>query len=94
MTYVVTNVRLEESVYRALKLRALRDGVPASTLIREAIRKHLGEGGPERIDWEHERAELLKLCGRVRGKGAPARTASTDVDDVLYGPRRHRPKRK
>ncbi len=94
MKYVVTNVRLEESVYLALKLRALEKRVPASTLIREAIRQFLGAAKPEKIDWEHERAELLKLCGLVRGKGKAARTMSTDIDDVLYGPRRYRPKRR
>lgn len=94
MKYVVTNVRLEESVYLALRIRALEKRVPASTLIREAIRQFLGPDAPKPIDWEHERAELLKLCGLIRGKGKAACTASTDIDDVLYGPRRYRPKRK
>ena len=47
MSYVVTNVRLEESVYRALKLRALEKSLPASTLIREAIRLGEAAAGPQ-----------------------------------------------
>lgn len=94
MRYVVTNVRLEEAMYRALKLRAIEDGVPASMLIREAIRQFLDSRKPAKIDWEHEKAELLKLCGLVKSKGKGACTASTDIDDVLYGPRRYRPKKR
>ena len=94
MSYVVTNVRLEESVYRALKLRALEKSLPASTLIREAIRQYLGASGVGEIDWEHEKAELLKMCGKIGGRGRSARTASTDIDDVLYGPRKYRPKKR
>lgn len=94
MKYVVTNVRLEESVYRSLKLRAFEEGLPASMLIREAIRQFLESKRSAKLDWEHEKAELLKLCGIGKSKGGGVSTASTDIDDVLYGPRRYRPKRK
>jgi hypothetical protein len=94
MRYIVTNVRLEEPVYRALKLHALERGVPASVVIREAIRERLKSAASKKIDWEHEKAELLKLCGIGRSKGGGVSTASTDLDDVLYGPRRYRPKRR
>jgi len=94
MKYCVTNVRLEQPLFRALKLHALEQGVPASVLIRQAIREHLKEAASLKIDWEREKAELLKLCGIGRSKTKGVSTASTDLDGVLYGPRRLRSKRR
>ncbi len=91
MRYVVTNVRLEETMFRELKLRALERGVPASVVVREALQKYLEE--PRLTPAERGRAwkKLLALVGIGRS-GSPGKgTGSTDVDDVLYGPRRTPP---
>ena len=93
MEYTVTNVRLEAPMFRSLKLRALERGVPAAVLIREAIAQYLAQTAAQPYDWEKERAELLKLCGIGRSRGKPVGTASTDIDQVLYGTPPRRTKR-
>jgi predicted DNA-binding protein len=88
MKYIVTNIRLEASMFRSLKLRALQRGVPASVLIREAIEKHLASTELTPEEYERAKADLLRLGGLGRSKGPG--TGSTDIDEVLYGPRRPR----
>ena len=77
---------------RSVKLRAVQRGVPAATIIREAVKQYLES--PEMTRQERDRAlrEFLKLCG-VEGKPGVPQTGSTDVDEVLYGIRRSRKRR-
>ncbi len=77
---------------RAIKERALARGVAASVIIREALAKYLEDPGMTNQEWKREKAELLKLCGIARSRGKVS-TGSTDIDDVLYGPRLHRPRK-
>ena len=92
MRYVVTNVRLEASMLRSVKLRAVQRGVPAAAIIREAIQQYLES--PEMTREEREKAlrDFLKGCG-VPGKPGAPQTGSTDIDEVLYGIRPRRRKR-
>ena len=87
MKFVVTNVRVEASLLRRIKSRALERGVPASVIIREALKQYLATPQVSREHWEREKQSLLKFCGIGRsGRG----TGSTDIDEVLYGPRGRR----
>ncbi len=87
MKYVVTNVRLEAQMFRSLKLRAVERGVPASVLIREALRGFLTEDPLSKEERERAWQDLMKFAGSGRSKGGAVSTGSTDIDDVLYGPR-------
>ena len=90
MKYTVTNIRVEAEMLRSIKRLALERGVPASVVIREALRQYLSTPEMSKAEWERERAELLKICGIGRGN---VTTGSTDIDEVLYGPRRPRRKK-
>ena len=90
MRYVVTNVRLEATMMRSLKLRALERGVPVAILIREAIQQFLSAGSLSRTDWKRALDDFLQVCGSARSPGSGPGTGSTDLDDVLYGPARRR----
>lgn len=95
MKYAVTNIRIEADMLRSIKLRALERGVPASAIIREALKEYLKEPEMTDAEWERDRAELMKFCGIGRSKGGKGKgTGSTDIDEVLYGPRLYRKKRK
>ena len=94
MRYIVTNVRLEPHLFRALKLRALERGVPASAIIRKALEEHLATRELSKAEWERAKAEILKFCGVGRGKERGKGTGSTDIDEVLYGPYLYRKPRK
>lgn len=74
---------------KAIKQRALAEGVPASAVIREALERHLATP-PARGDWKEALGDFLSACG-AGASGGPG-TGSVDVDEVLYGPRRRRPK--
>ncbi len=89
MRYVVTNVRIEAPMLKAIKQRALLEGVPASAVIREALEKHLASP-PERGSWKESLEDFLGACGAA-ASGGPG-TGSVDVDEVLHGPRRRRPR--
>jgi hypothetical protein len=88
MKYVITNVRIEAAMLKAIKQRALQEGVPASAVIREALEKHLA-APPARGDWKASLEDFLSICGSAASAGPG--TGSTDVDEALYGPRRKGP---
>ena len=90
MRYVVTNIRVEASMLRSIKLRALERGIPASELIREALRLYLDSTPVSREEWDRSWDEFMSFGGKWRSKGKGVSTGSTDIDLVLYGspPRR------
>jgi hypothetical protein len=94
MTYVVTNVRLEATMMRSLTLRALERGVPVSVLIREAIEKHLAPVELSKEEYDRAWADFTRFIGSGKPKYRGIGTGSTDIDEVLYGPRRRRPGRR
>jgi len=94
MRYVVTNVRLEATMMRSLKLRALERGVPVSVLIREAIERAIAPGQLSEEEYERAWADFTKFIGAGKPKQKGVTTGSTDIDEVLWGPRRHRPGRR
>jgi Arc/MetJ-type ribon-helix-helix transcriptional regulator len=90
MKYVVTNIRVEASMLRSIKLRALERGIPASELIREALRQYLASTPVSREEWDRSWDEFMSIAGTGRSKGKGVSTGSTDIDEVLYGLRRRR----
>jgi predicted transcriptional regulator len=87
MEYAVTNVRVETEMLRSIKRLALERGVPASVIIREALQRYLSSPEMSKAEWEQAKADLIRVCGIGRGN---VTTGSTDIDEVLYGPRRPR----
>lgn len=75
--YVTTNIRLEESDYRTLKLRAHRDRKSLASLVRDAVRSTYGATPAAQMTEEEWRTELHKLCGIAEG-GWDA----SDVDQI------------
>ena len=94
MNYIVTNIRVEDSMLQEIKRRAVERRVPASVIIREAIREYLASSESSKVDWEREKAELMKFCGIGRSEGGKRISrGSTDVDEFLYGPNLFRKKK-
>lgn len=87
MKFTVTNIRVEAEMLRSIKRLALERGVPASVVIREALRQYLSSPEMSKAEWERAKADWLRVCGIGRGN---VTTGSTDIDGVLYGPRRPR----
>jgi hypothetical protein len=93
MKFVVTNIRVEASMLRSIKLRALERGIPASELIREALRLYLDATPVSREEWDRSWDEFMSFAGSGRSKAKGVSTGSTDIDEVLYGPIRHKRKK-
>lgn len=74
-------------MFRSLKLRAIERGVPVSVLMREALRNFLADEPLSKQERERAWEDLMKHAGSGRSREGAVSTGSTDIDDVLYGPR-------
>ena len=82
MSYVTTNVRLEEDLHRALKHLAVERGTSAAEIVREAIRRFIEKPPPPEKEWSIEDDPFWKVIGIC--KDGPI-DGSINHDHYLYG---------
>ena len=82
MSYVTTNVRLEEDLHRALKHLAVERGTSAAEIVREAIRRFIEKPPPPEQEWRIEDDPFWKVIG-IGSSGIS--DGSVNHDNYLYG---------
>lgn len=91
MSYVTTNVRLEEDLHRALKHLAVERATSAAELVREAIRRFIENPPPPEETRSLEDDPFLKVIG-IGSSGCT--DGSVNLDHYLYGWPKKEPEQK